>query len=378
MENVQPKKNEDQSEDEKCTSRPNGIESEGVKYNSNKKIDLQKKCFPHTDDLFTIDKNSNSGKLITEIKEFEELKDKDFVGKPSGEEFTAPLTFAVESVDTDCRLGNISAISKSNPQTFYPDTERKRTEICPPIHTSYDMQTFPRGRLIIINVKKIEKSFEMSNYTCNEADTNANRLQKLFLDLGFIVERVDNPKTCEIEEVMHAASNQDYSNLGCFVCAFFSHGKEGVIYGTDGFVNINDLTSLFRTKNLAGKPKLFFIQACQKSKDMKSCDSVDGPEDAPLDLPVESDFLFCYSSVNEVYPRNHSESGSLFMEILIEVFRLHAHEMDIMRMLTLVNSRIAQPKSQTDTVATNEKHQIVSIISQLRQELYFFPPFEPL
>ena len=115
-----------------------------------------------------------------------------------------------------------------------------------------------------------------------------------------------------------------------------------------------------------------------KVKIYDTCDSVDGLKDAVLDLPVESDFLFCYSTVKEDYTQNHSGSDSLFMQILIEVFRSHAHEMDIMRMLTLVNSRIGGQKSQTDTVATNDKHQIVSIISQLRQELFFFPLYGPL
>ena len=143
-------------------------------------------------------------------------------------------------------------------------------------------------------------------------------------------------------------------------------------------MNINEVISFFCTKKLAGKLKVFFIQLCQKLKYMKSCDSADGLKYAVLDLPVEVDFLFCYSTVQEDYTGNHSGSSSLFMKILIKVFRCHAHEMDIMRMLTLVNSRIAEQKSQKHTVATNENHQIVSIISQLRQELFFFPLYGPL
>ena len=218
----------------------------------------------------------------------------------------------------------------------------------------------------------------MSNYTYKERDRDATRLHQLFLDLGFIVEQHDNPTTHEIKNLLSAAANDDYSNLHCFACVLLSRFEKGEIWETDVSMNINEVISMFRTEKLAGNPKVFLIEACQKLKYIKSCDSVDGLKDAVLDLPVESDFLFCYSTVIEDYIRNHSGSGSLFMQILVEVFRSHAREMDIMRILTLVNSRIAGQKSQTDTVATNDKHQIVSIISQLRQELFFFPLYGPL
>jgi len=60
----------------------------------------------------------------------------------------------------------------------------------------------------------------------------------------------------------------DYS---CFVLCILSHGSENKVYGTDGSgasgaIDISDITSLFNASNcpgLAGKPKLFFIQACQ-------------------------------------------------------------------------------------------------------------------
>ena len=369
MDNVQQEKREDRSEDEKCTSRkrPNSIKSEGIKLsdiktdcvaksNSTKKEDVQKISFPHTDDFLKID----------------------VVDKPSGKELPA----LVEGNSTDCLLSNVSTTSKEeiqlNFKIIYPDRTRKRTEIFSPIPFSYDMQTFPRGKLIIINVEKIKKSSGMLNYTCKETDRDANRLQQLFLDLGFIIHRYDNPTTHEIKKFMSAAADDDYSELNCFACALLSSVEKGKIWGTNGSININDLTSLFCTKKLARKPKLFFILAYQMLKHMESYDSVDGPEDASLDLPIESDFLFCYSTVKEDYAQNHSESGSLFMEILINVFRSHAHQMDIVRMLTLVNLHIAQRKSQTDTVATNENHKIVSIISQLRQRLFFFPPYGPL
>ena len=54
----------------------------------------------------------------------------------------------------------------------------------------------------------------------------------------------------------------------CLVFCILTHGGDcGILYGTDGRpVHIHKITELFhynRCANLAGKPKLFFIQACQ-------------------------------------------------------------------------------------------------------------------
>ena len=359
-----------------------------VKSNSTKK-DVHEISFRHTDDFFKIgfEKDSCLEKSTTEIKPFEESSDKEFV-EDSRVESLVPSTSAEEDAASDCPFGDISPKLEDeiqlNSQIFYPEKDRKKMEIFPRYSANfYNMQTFPRGKLIIINVKNLKKSSGNSNYICNETDRDAIGLQHLFLELGFIIERHDNPSTYDMEKVMRAAANEDYSKLSCFACAFLSRVEEGKICGTDGFMNIEGLTSLLRTKKLAGKPKLFIFQAYQKLKHMESYDSVDGGggDEAGinvLDLPVEADFLFCYSTVKEYYARHHSESGSLFIQILIEVFRSYAHEMDVVRMLTFVNSSIAVPMSQTDAAATNEKRKIVSIISQLRQELFLFPPFGPL
>lgn len=64
------------------------------------------------------------------------------------------------------------------------------------------------------------------------------------------------------------AKHHEYSS---FVLCILAHGSENKVYGTDGYENggaidIREITTLFSTKNcpgLAGKPKLFFIQACQ-------------------------------------------------------------------------------------------------------------------
>ena len=76
-----------------------------------------------------------------------------------------------------------------------------------------------------------------------------------------------------LEEV----SSRDHTTYDAFVLVILSHGKQGGVYGMDGdlenesgFVLLDDIMSLFDGANcpsLSGKPKMFFIQACQGGKD---------------------------------------------------------------------------------------------------------------
>ena len=67
--------------------------------------------------------------------------------------------------------------------------------------------------------------------------------------------------------LVDVAHNIDHKDYDCFVCCILSHGVLSHLYGTNGrLVPIKDLTSVFQTNrcpSLAGKPKLFFLQACQ-------------------------------------------------------------------------------------------------------------------
>ena len=120
--------------------------------------------------------------------------------------------------------------------------------------------------------------------------------------MGFIVDRFDNPSKKEILDIMKAAANENYSDKACCACAILSHGKEGQIYGNDGEVNIKDITDVFQTIGLAGKPKLFLFQACRGSEYMKSFDTADGP---PRSTPKPS------SAASDVYKRQLVEDRTV-------------------------------------------------------------------
>lgn len=67
-----------------------------------------------------------------------------------------------------------------------------------------------------------------------------------------------------------AVALEDHSKYDCFVCCILSHGELDCVSGINGLtVKISKLMTNLQARScpsLAGKPKLFFIQACQGDK----------------------------------------------------------------------------------------------------------------
>lgn len=74
-------------------------------------------------------------------------------------------------------------------------------------------------------------------------------------------------KKHDLLKLVSGYAAKDHTKLDCFVCCILSHGTLGNIYGANGLmVAIKDIMMQFRPDfcpTLTGKPKLFFIQACQ-------------------------------------------------------------------------------------------------------------------
>ncbi|NP_001296683.1 caspase-3-like [Hydra vulgaris] len=248
----------------------------------------------------------------------------------------------------------------------------------------YDTNTFPRGTLTIINVNNFMKSSGRHDDPRLGTDVDAQSLCDLFLKLGFKIDRLDNPKSTDVLNILKQAANEDYSSMSCCVVALLSHGEEGKIFCTNESLNIREITNLFCTNALAGKPKLFLIQACRGTKYMESIDTVDGfgpglsNESNVLDVTVESDFLYAYSTVQSYYSWRNQKLGSWFINAVVSVFRDYAHKMDVLRLLTRVNKEVSKKTSITDNLTKDNKKQIGSLISLLRKELFFFPYDEPM
>ncbi|XP_066926395.1 LOW QUALITY PROTEIN: caspase-3-like [Clytia hemisphaerica] len=312
---------------------------------------------------------------------------------PDDEKPTEDTVDTPPETETDGRPSLFGGSGKKKTKTSSTSEGDERVPLSPssfieaPIDLKecYAMQSTPRGHFILVNNKHFLPSSGMENYPRNGTDVDGAAITELFQEMGFLVEAHSNLSVYEMRKVFKQAAHKDYSGVSCLTCCILSHGQEGVIYGTDGTIEIREITSFFHGTNLSGKPKLFFFQACQGSDYMDSVtpDEVmetDGPasEGNDITLPSEADFLYAYSTVPGYYSWRNSQRGSWFIQSICEVFRKHAHKMDVVRMLTRVNAIVSTKKSQTGQRASHHKRQISSIVTQLRKELYFFPMHGPL
>ncbi|MEQ2165503.1 Caspase-3, partial [Goodea atripinnis] len=170
-------------------------------------------------------------------------------------------------------------------------------------------------------------------------------------------------------------SKEDHSNSASFVCVLLSHGDEGVFYGTDGPLQLQTLTSLFRgdrCKSLVGKPKLFFIQAC-RGTDLDPGVESDSPEETTK-IPVEADFLYAFSTAPGYYSWRNTMSGSWFIQSLCDIIGKYGKELELLHIMTRVNHKVAvEFESVSNAPGFNARKQIPCIVSMLTKEMYFCP-----
>lgn len=120
------------------------------------------------------------------------------------------------------------------------------------------------------------------------------------------------------------------------MCCILSHGDKGIIYGCDGQeAPICELTSYFTGSNcpsLVGKPKIFFIQACQGDNYQKGIavetDSEQKDDDLEMDslrqktyIPDEADFLLGMATVNNCVSYRNAMEGTWYIQSLCQSLR---------------------------------------------------------
>uniref|UniRef100_A0A8C4Z3I0 Uncharacterized protein n=1 Tax=Gadus morhua TaxID=8049 RepID=A0A8C4Z3I0_GADMO len=119
-----------------------------------------------------------------------------------------------------------------------------------------------RMALLITNVR-----FDRFNHR-DGAEKDEQDMSKLLISLGYNVLR--DLTRAQMLSSMRELASRDHSWMDCVACVVLSHGLEGGVYGVDGKVvqlkELADFLNGVRCASLRGKPKLFFIQACQGNK----------------------------------------------------------------------------------------------------------------
>jgi len=206
----------------------------------------------------------------------------------------------------------------------------------------YKMSSKERGCFLIFNQINFDPHLGLNSRERSLKD--ANELEKVAKEVfKFKYTRVfQDLKIKEIFFWLNQMAKSDHTDYDAFACVFLSHGgTDGTLYARDGTFSLEEVFSLFtadKCLSLAGKPKLFFIQACRGSKVDRGMQVVLSSltSEESNSIPVESDFLYVYSSVPG-YVSWLGIDGSWFFQTLCQCFRMFANQMDILQILTRVN-----------------------------------------
>jgi hypothetical protein len=169
------------------------------------------------------------------------------------------------------------------------------------------------GRLILFNNQHFKS---VKNYRAG-SEIDVENIRNTFQKFNFEIDvHLDKSGVETLQLIRKYAQQHDFTNDSCVIFFIMSHGHENgkILASDESEVNLNDLIQPFKhVKTLAQKPKLFFVQACRGQNDMKligdhddelqrdTISKANHDDDANSKVPVEADFLFCYSTVDGYY-----------------------------------------------------------------------------
>ncbi|NWI70068.1 CASP8 protein, partial [Todus mexicanus] len=251
----------------------------------------------------------------------------------------------------------------------------------------YKMTSRPRGVCLILNnhnfAKAREAVPELRNMKNRDGtDVDAAALIRVFSKLHFKMEECKDLTAEEIRKTVNIYRREDHKDRDCFVCCILSHGKKGIIYGVDGQeVPIQELTTSFTGQNcrsLAGKPKVFFVQACQGEACQQgvTIETDSGEQDSSVEtdarfqldcIPAEADFLLGMATLQDYVSYRSPRQGTWYIQALCQHLESSCPRgEDILTILTAVNQEVSRKSCKP-----NAEKQMPQPSFTLRKKLIF-------
>ncbi|VDI08160.1 caspase 8 [Mytilus galloprovincialis] len=216
----------------------------------------------------------------------------------------------------------------------------------------YKMTAQPRGIAVIINNELFDGQLEDRDGTNKDSE----QLTKLLTDLKFKVDIHHNLTAEKMISIARASAKLNHTDYDCFVFCVLTHGANGVLYGKDEIgVEIQQIIDFYqssRCPSLAGKPKMFFIQACQginpQAGQQLPTDTINIDQDTSRKetIPNEADILVSFSTVTGCVSFRCPQNGTWFINSLVENLRKYSKYLDIITIITKVNEDVGRKSLQ--------------------------------
>uniref|UniRef100_A0A3Q4H6M1 Caspase-8 n=1 Tax=Neolamprologus brichardi TaxID=32507 RepID=A0A3Q4H6M1_NEOBR len=225
---------------------------------------------------------------------------------------------------------------------------------------NYKLTHNPRGWCVVFN-NEIFTGTHLKDRKGTQKDADA--LNAVFTRLGFQVKIHNNCTAEQMKKKINDLGRINFTSDDALVVFVLSHGEKECVFGTDGErVLLKELTDPFTSKRastLTGKPKLFFIQACQGDgyqKGYRPCSREDEnrkkeawqADDSSPDetVPELADFLIGMATVEECKSFRNTLTGSIYIQELCKQLKI-AEMDDILTVLTRVNREISKGEYST-------------------------------
>lgn len=260
------------------------------------------------------------------------------------------------------------SISETQPsfegESVYPDAQPDTKPSTPPDQADYyDLVHVPRGLCVVINNEDFSGSGLRSRGGTQEDE---KALNAVFTRFGFTVVVHNNLTAADMRHEIKELGARNFLDEDALVVCVLSHGEMGSVFGTDEQeVLLRELTLPFtsgRAPTLAGKPKLFFIQACQGQKYQTGslpCPPNFRQEEGERELrleedagrvhgetvPSDADFLLGMATVPDCKSFRNTSTGSIYIQELCRQLVKSAESSekdDILTVLTRVNREVSK------------------------------------
>ncbi|XP_043665790.1 caspase-1-like [Vespula pensylvanica] len=242
---------------------------------------------------------------------------------------------------------------------------------------NYNMYHKRRGVALIFN--NISFTNQMTVRQGSEKD--CNDLTKSLKNLDFEVRIYKDPTLKTISTILQETAAEDHTDADCLIVTVMSHGESTLLHSADSLYSADMLWTPFtadQCPTLAGKPKLFFIQACRGNQLDHGVTVLQGGDvtDSRTDfytIPVFSDIMVAYSTLSGFYSWRNPDNGSWFIQAICEEFNIHGRTLDLLTLMTFVNRRVAinYQSFVPHRKSFHQKKQIPTIVSMLTRIVYF-------
>ncbi|KAH8376945.1 hypothetical protein KR093_002329, partial [Drosophila rubida] len=182
-----------------------------------------------------------------------------------------------------------------------------------------------------------------------ETDIDNKNLTEELKKLDFSVQLYKDLYHKDVMKTIRKTADMNHKDHDCILIAVLTHGECDFVYARDTYYRVDDIWNAFTADNcptLAGKPKLFLVQANQgKLRDagyqMAKQTQTDSDSNASYRIPIYADFAITFCTIPNYCSWSDSIKGSWFIYSLCQELSANGKQYDLLMLLTFVAQRVA-------------------------------------